>query len=111
MLPLGTVGGIDPAEQQQLGKDVPLYDSSKLASGSYLNVGMITASGCDNTLIGGPGRDEVVAKLRQQAKSMGANGITDLSCDHSDASGMHDCLSATSCSATALKIVGSVKND
>jgi hypothetical protein len=103
-LPLGTSGGIDNAEQQQLSHDIPLYDPSGLVSGSFINVGMITASGCDNALLGGPGRDEVVAQVRQQARAMGANGITDLSCEHADTSGLKGCISATACSATALKV-------
>ena len=112
VVPLGNVGGVDPAAQQQLTKEVPLYDSSKLVSGSYLKVGMITASGCDNPLLGGSGREEVVAKLRQQAQGMGANGITELSCDHTDPSGLPGCFAAISCSATALKMVSTgTKND
>jgi len=102
--PLGGAGAIDTGAQQQLSSEVPLYDSSHLPSGNFIKVGMITAFGCDNRFLGGPGRDEVIAKLRQQAQSMGANGITDLSCDPTDAGSVRGCISATACSATALRV-------
>ena len=102
--PLGPGSGIDPQSRQELATAVPLYDSSHPPSGNFISVGMITAYGCDNTFLGGPGRDEVLARLRQQAQVMGANGISDLSCEATDASALKGCLSATACSATALKI-------
>jgi hypothetical protein len=104
-MPLGTVSGIDPATQQQLSSAVPLYDSSQLPPNNFIKVGMVTAYGCDNAFLGGAGRNEVIAKVRQQAQSMGANGITDLSCDHADPNGVQRCFSATACTATALKIL------
>jgi hypothetical protein len=103
-LPLGTNNDLDAAAQQQFSAAVPLYDSSQLAPGSFIKVGMITVSGCDNTFLGGPGRDQVVAKVRQEAESMGANGITDLACDHAEPDTVKGCFSATACSATALKV-------
>jgi len=104
-LPLGSPGVIDADTQQQLSNAVPLYDSSKMPPSNFLKVGMITAYGCDNAFLGGPGRSEVIAKVRQQAQSMGANGITDLSCDHAEPNAVAGCFSATACSATALKIL------
>jgi hypothetical protein len=104
-MPLGTASGIDPATQQQLSSAVPLYDSSQLPPNNFIKVGMLTAYGCDNAFLGGPGRDDVIAKIRQQAQSMGANGITELSCDHADPNAAQGCFSATACSATALKIL------
>src|SRR5207245_5327123 len=104
-MPLCTVSGIDPATRQQLSGAVPLYNSSQLPPNNFIKVGMVTAYGCDNSFLGGPGRDEVIAQVRQKAESMGANGITDLSCDHTDPNGAQGCFSATACSATALKIL------
>jgi hypothetical protein len=103
-VPLGDTGGVDTATANKLSHDVPLYDSSKL-TGNYLKVGSISASGCDNSFLGGPGREMVLAKLREEAESMGANGITDLSCGHGSTSELGGCFSSTTCSATALKVV------
>jgi hypothetical protein len=103
-IPLGTSGGIDPATAAQLSKDVPLYDSTKLTGNNYIKAGSLTAYGCDNGFLGGPGRDAVVAMLRRQAQSMGANGLTDLSCGHGSTSEASGCFSSSTCSATALKI-------
>jgi hypothetical protein len=104
-LPLGASGGdVDTAAQQELSAAVPVYESSRLTPGNFIKVGLLTASGCDNSFLGGPGRDRVVAKIRQQAQSMGANGITDVSCDHAEPDTVKGCFSASACSATALKV-------
>jgi hypothetical protein len=103
-VPLGSSGGIDPATAAQLSKDVPLYDSAKLTGNNYIKAGSLTAYGCDNGFLGGPGRDAIVAMLRRQAQSMGGNGLTDLSCGHGATSEVGGCFSSTTCSATALKI-------
>jgi hypothetical protein len=103
-VPLGGSSGIDPATAAQLSKDVPVYDSANLTGNNYIKAGSLTAYGCDNGFLGGPGRDAVVAMLRRQAQSMGANGLTDLSCGHGSTSEARGCFSSTTCSATALKI-------
>jgi hypothetical protein len=103
-VPLGNSGGADPHAQQELNNAVPLYDSAHSPSNHFIRVGMITASGCDNRFLGGPGRDQVIADLRQQAETMGANGITDLACEATE-DRPKGCIWATACSATALKIV------
>jgi len=104
-VPLGSAGGIDPATVAQLSKDVPLYDPTQLTGDNYIRAGSLTAYACDNGFLGGPGRDQVVAMLRRQAQSMGANGLTDLSCGHGGTSEAHGCFSSTTCSATAVRIV------
>jgi hypothetical protein len=103
-VPLGSTGGPDPQAQQELNKAVPLYDDAHPPSDQFIRVGMITASGCDNRVLGGPGRAQVIADLKQQAETMGANGITDLSCEATE-DRPKGCIWATACSATALKIV------
>jgi hypothetical protein len=103
-VPLGGSSGIDAATAAQLNKDVPLYDSAKLTGNNYIKAGSLTAYGCDNGFLGGPGRDAILAMLRRQAQSMGANGLTDLSCGHGSTSEVSGCFSSTTCSATALKI-------
>jgi hypothetical protein len=104
-LPLGQSGAIDPDTAAKLAQRVPVYDTSKLNPDDYIKVGSITAFGCDNAFLGGPGRADVVAQLRQKAASMGANGLTDLSCGHGGTSEVSGCFSSTDCSATALKVV------
>jgi len=50
----------------------------------------------------------MIAALRQRAKSIGANGITDVSCGHKatdDRNMLGGCYSSMACSATALKVV------
>ena len=104
-IPLGTAGGVDQATAERLKHDVPLYDASQLTGDNYLRVGSISASECDAGFLGEPGHDAVLAKLRQEAESMGANGITDLTCGHGATNDWGGCFSSTTCSATALRIV------
>ena len=104
-LPLGQSGPIDSDTAARLAQQVPVYDTSKLNPDDYIKVGSISAFGCDNAFLGGPGRGEIIAQLRQKAASMGANGLTDLSCGHGGTSEVGGCFSSTDCSATALKIV------
>jgi hypothetical protein len=108
MVPIGSAARIDPAVAAQLAKDVPLYDSPQLTSSNHIELGSLSASDCDNGMFGGPGQEGVVAILRQRAKSIGANGITDLSCGHAatdSRSMLGGCYSEMACSATALKVV------
>lgn len=104
-MPLGQAGTIEPDAQAKLAQQAPTYDTSRLDPNNYIRVGSLTASGCDNGFLGGPGRAEIIAELREKALSMGANGLTDLSCRRGDTSEAHECFSATNCSATALKVV------
>ena len=106
-MPLGQSGKIDPDSAAKLALAVPVYDTSKLDPGDYIKVGSIDAFGCDNAFLGGPGREDIIAQLRQKAASMGANGLTDLSCGHGGTSEVGGCFSSTNCSATALKVVPS----
>lgn len=110
-LPLGTTGGIDPAAAAQLSREVPLYDPTKLSPDSYIRVGSLSASSCDNAFLGGPGQEAVVMMVRQKAQAMGANGITDLSCGHGASNEAAGCFSSTTCSATALKVVPPASSD
>jgi hypothetical protein len=108
LVPIGSAARIDPAAAAQLAKDVPLYESPQLTSSNHIKLGSLSVSDCDNGMFGGPGQEGVVATLRQRAKSIGANGITDLSCGHAatdERSMLGGCYSAMACSATALKVV------
>lgn len=104
-VPLGTTGGIDAATEQQLSKDVPIYDPSKLSPDTYIRVGSLSASACDNGFLGGAGQEEVIAMVRRKAQAMGANGLSDLSCGHGPSNEAVGCFSSITCSATALKVV------
>ena len=104
-LPLGQTGKIDPDTAAKLAQRAPIYDESQLNPDSYIKVGSLTASECDNGFLGGPGRDDIIAELREKALSMGANGLTDVSCGRGTTSEAHECFSSTDCSATALKVV------
>jgi len=108
MLPLGGTAQVDPAVAAQLARDVPLYEPGQLTSDNHIELGSLSASDCDNGLFGGPGREGMIAALRQRAKSIGANGITDVSCGHKatdDRNMLGGCYSSMACSATALKVV------
>jgi hypothetical protein len=108
MVPISGATGVDPAVAAQLAKEVPLYDPSQVNANNSIKVGSLVASDCDNGIFGGPGRDGMIAALRQKAKSIGANGITDLSCSHTptdDRSMLGGCYASMACSATALRVV------
>ncbi|HJU27614.1 MAG TPA: hypothetical protein VJ718_00485 [Candidatus Binataceae bacterium] len=104
-VPLAPSGAIDPAAESKLAQEAPTYDTSKLNPDTYISVGSLTATGCDNGFLGGPGRDGVIAELRQKALAIGANGLTDVSCQHGRTSEAHQCFSSMDCSATALKVM------
>lgn len=104
-LSLGPSGKIDPDTAAKLAQRAPIYEESQLDPNNYIRVGSLTASECDNRFFGGPGRDEMIAELRQKALLMGANGLIDVSCQRGTTSEVHECFSSTGCSATALKVI------
>lgn len=110
-IPLGNIGGIDDPAVDRLNHEVPLYDSSQLTGDNYLKVGSISASGCDNGFLSHSARDALLAKPRQEAESIGANGITDLTCGHGATNELGGCFSSTICSATALRVVNTTGKD
>ena len=104
-IPLGTVGAVDQATATRLSTEVPLYRSTEINGQSYKSLGKLSAWSCDNTLLGGGGdQDQVVAKLRQQAQSIGANGLMDLDCGKSSGGITTGCIASLNCSATAIDL-------
>jgi hypothetical protein len=101
-LPLGTVGGVPSEEVKQLNKQVRLYQPGELNGVEYLKVETITAWSCDESLFGidTTDQDQVVAKIKEKAQSVGANGITNLACEK----GPPGCTGSMKCTATAVKV-------
>jgi len=104
ILPFGTVGGVPLEKVQQLNEQVRLYQPGELNGVEYLKVEKITAWSCDESLFGenATNQDEVVAKIKEKAQSVGANGITNLACGSGPAKA--GCTSSMTCTATAVKV-------
>jgi hypothetical protein len=102
ILPFGTVGGVPLEKVQQLNEQVRLYQPGELNGVEYLKVETITAWSCDESLFGinTTDRDDVVAKIKEKAQSVGANGITNLACEK----GPPGCTGSMKCTATAVKV-------
>jgi hypothetical protein len=105
LIPLGTAGGVDQATANQLAREIPLYETADLGLRGYTRINKLTAWSCDETILGGSGdKDQLVAKLRQQAKSLGANAIMDLDCGKNSAVTGAGCVASLACSASAIRI-------
>ena len=103
ILPLGTVGGVPLEKVQQLNEQVRLYQPGELNGVEYLKVESITAWSCEESLFGGDtDRDQLVAKIKEKAQGLGANGITNLACQNGPAK--TGCTSSMTCTATAVKV-------
>jgi hypothetical protein len=105
LIPLGTAGAVDQATANELAREIPQYEAADLGPRSYTRINKVTAWSCDETLLGGGGdKDQLVAKLRQQAKSLGANAITDLDCGKSTGATGVGCITSLTCRASAIRI-------
>jgi hypothetical protein len=102
ILPFGTAGGVPLEKVQQLNEQVRLYQPGELNGVEYLKVEKITAWSCDESLFGidTADQDQVVAKIKEKAQSVGANGITNLACEK----GPPGCTGSMKCTATAVKV-------
>jgi hypothetical protein len=102
-IPLGEFGGVDSATASRLAAEIPIYPSSDPRTNGYKNLGAVSAWSCDDTLLGGGGdRDQLVAKLRQEAAKVDADALIDLSCGkNASATG---CLKSLKCTATAARL-------
>jgi hypothetical protein len=110
-IPLGNVGGVDQATANQLRTEIPLYDSTAISGQSYKSLGKLNAWSCDETLFGGGGDQvQLVAKLRQQAKSIGANALMDLNCGKGAGASPTGCIASLTCDATAIKLGDTASN-
>ena len=110
LIPLGAVGGVNQATANQLAQEIPLYEATDLRLRSYTRINKMSAWSCDESLLGGGGdKDQLVAKLRQQAKSLGANAITDLDCGKSSGVSGAGCVASLTCSASAIRIDSGAK--
>ena len=103
VIPLGTVGGVPSEKVQQLNEQVRLYQPGELSGVEYLKVQSITAWSCEESLFGGnTDQDQLVAKIKEKAQGLGANGITNLACQNGPAK--TGCTSSMTCTATAVKV-------
>ncbi|MGH8010930.1 MAG: hypothetical protein ACREQ4_00355 [Candidatus Binataceae bacterium] len=103
-MPLGNAGGISHGAGTRLSAQVPVYDSSSLSGQTYIKVAQLGAWSCSSIPFGpAPGEDEVIDELRLKAHSIGADGLTNVACDHQAPSGIR-CASPTSCTATAIRL-------
>lgn len=102
-IPLGEAGGVDAATASRLAAEIPIYPSSDSRTLGYRNLGAVSAWSCDDTLLGGGGdRDQLVAKLRQEAAKVDADALIDLSCGKN--AGAAGCLKSLKCTATAARL-------
>jgi len=104
------IGGVNQATANQLTQEIPLYEATDLGPRSYTRINKMSAWSCDESRLGGGGdKDQLVAKLRQQAKSLGANAITDLDCGKSSGVTGAGCVASLTCSASAIRIDSGAK--
>lgn|SRR5579875_2946699 len=102
-IPLGEFGGVDSATASRLAAEIPVYSSSDPRTNGYRNLGAVSAWSCDDTLLGGGGdREQLVAKLRQEAEKVDADALIDLSCGKN--AGAVGCLKSLKCTATAARL-------
>jgi len=104
------IGGVNQATANQLTQEIPLYEATDLGPRSYTRINKMSAWSCDESRLGGGGdKDQLVAKLRQQAKSLGATAITDLDSGKSRGVTGAGCVASLTCSASAIRIDSGAK--
>ena len=101
---VGNVNAPDQAAIDKLVKEVPVYDEAQLShAANYIRVGSVDGYLCFR-IVARSSDDAVIMILRQKARDIGANGLTDINCGRGPSSGI-TCLASRACSATALKVV------
>jgi hypothetical protein len=111
-IPFGTAGGVDQPTVNQLAREIPLYEAANLGPRSYTRLHKLSAFFCENTVLnGGDYKDQLVAILRQEAKSLGANAITDLDCGKGGGVTGAPCVASVTCSVSAIRIDEAAKTN
>lgn len=99
---------LDPVTAAQLQEEVKVYQASDLAKFDYATYGPIQITSCkwmlwDHT----PTEQDVMSQVLNQAKTMQANGVTNVICGSLGLNSMvRDCWYEMRCNATAIKVKG-----
>ena len=99
---------LDPEASAQLEQEVKVYQAGDLAHLDYAPYGPIQITSCkwmlwDHT----PTERDVMSQVLYQAKSMQANGVTNVVCDSTGLNSLvRDCYYEMRCNANAIKVKG-----
>lgn len=99
---------LDPEAAAQLENEVKIYQASDLAKLDYTPYGPIQITSCkyllwDHT----PTEKDVITQVLYQAKTMQANGVTNMVCGSTGLNSMvRDCFYEMRCNANAIKVKG-----
>ena len=107
--PLVPVVNVDQDAAERLAKDVPVYRND---ADNYVvaNVKRLEATSCKNKLWDKPASaDDAISQLRYKASSIGANAITNPTCQQEGTSVVTNCWSSITCTAEALKVDSKAK--
>lgn len=101
--PLVPVVNVDQDAAERLTKDVPVYRDD--GDRYVVTRRHIEATSCKNKLWDKPPTEEdAIAQLRYKASSIGANAITNPTCEKEGTSFATNCWSSVTCRAEALKV-------
>jgi Domain of unknown function (DUF4410)/RcsF lipoprotein len=98
---------MSPESSARVDSEVKLYEPSELASVKYFTITDAQSRSCRQKIWDPPASQEnALAQMKLQASSIGANGITNLTCqDESSASALsQNCFSVVTCSGSLIKV-------
>jgi uncharacterized protein YbjQ (UPF0145 family) len=95
---------VDPLTVEALRKDVPVYRLADLSQKSYRLVRSVTATSCSmKTWDPEPTPEDAIDQLRVKAARLGANGITNVTCERPEGVSLGmTCWASLTCHAAAI---------
>jgi hypothetical protein len=100
---------LDPEASAQVAAEVKVYAQGDLRRVKYTTYGPVKVTSC-KWMIWDPAPTEadVMSQLLNRARTMNANGVTNVSCNNPGLNSLvRDCWSEVTCSGEAIKVTGS----
>lgn len=94
------------AQQRREVNDVAIFNSTQLVGKDFTVLNIVEGISCKNkTWDPAATRSDAIFQARYWAKQMGADGITNLQCDHPrGTTTTYNCWESITCSAEAIKL-------